>query len=398
MARALLRLVDRSFGRLLTRAILLYEGARGALGGRRRGAPGGASDIKPRNILVIKLVGLGDTVLMLTPLARLRREFPGARITALVTPLSQGILAVQPQVDETIVFDVFGADRGLMGLLKVIRLIRRKGFDCVIDFEQYFHLTSILAYLTGARTRLGLYFDGSPRKGVFTGAVRSDPDRHMVDSYMRLLEPLGIAAEPVEELERVHVPDEDYRPVEAWLEGHGIGSDDVLVGMHPGSGPRAPAKRWGAARYAEIITRLRSEYRARVIITGDAGEKDLAASIVDLAGGEGVYDASGEFSIRQTAALLKKCRLFISNDTGPMHIAAAVGTPTIGIFGPETPVRYAPVGRANTAVYSRIHCSPCVHIYAGVVNDCSEGHCMKQISVDQVWDAVQRYDIGRRVR
>lgn len=352
-------------------------------------------DIGPRNILVIKLVGLGDTVLMLTPVARLHRHFPQSRITALVTPLSEGILSVQPYVDETIVYDVFGGDRGLLGLLRIIRLLRARKFDCVIDFEQHFQLTSIIAYLTRAPRRLGFYFGRSPRKGIFTNPVCFDPERHMVDSYMRLLEPLGICADRVEELERIFIPDEDAWPVEAWLRERGIGPDDILVGVHPGSGPRAPAKRWGVEKYAEIIRRLRREYDARIVVTGSPGERELAERIIGLAGREGVHNASGDFNIRQTTALLKNCRLFISNDTGPMHMAAALGRPTIGIFGPETPVRYGPVGKSSTAVYRAIHCSPCVHIYAGIVNDCDEGLCMRQLTPDDVWEAVKQYDLGR---
>ncbi len=399
MARALLRFVDRSFGKLLVRTIVLYDGLRAALGGGRGGpAPQGASDIGPRNILGIKLVGLGDTVLMLTPLAALRREFPGARITVLVTPLSVGILTAQPSIDDTIVYDLFGKDRGIAGILRIVRSLRARKFDCVIDFEQHFQLTSIVAYLTGARRRLGFYFGESPRKGIFTDPVAIDPNRHMVDSYMHLLVPLGLTSPAVQELERISIPDEDAEPVEKWLSAAGIGPGDVLVGMHPGSGPRAPAKRWGAGNYAEIINRLVAEYDARVVITGSPGERELADTIIGLAGRAGVYNVAGELSIRQTAALIRECHLFISNDTGPMHMAAAVGTPTIGIFGPETPVRYAPVGSANTAVYSDIHCSPCVHIYAGTVNDCVEGHCMAQISPDDVWEEVRRYDLGGRGR
>jgi heptosyltransferase-2 len=394
MARAFLRFVDRSLGRLLVRTIVFYERVRAVLRGRRgrQTAPVPADD-SPRNILVIKLVGLGDTVLMLTPVAKLHRHLPQSGITALVTPLSVGILSVQPYVDETIVYDIFGRDRGIHGLLRIIRLLRARKFDCVIDFEQHFQLTPIIAFLTGAPRRLGFFFGRSPRKGIFTDPVCFDPGQHMVDSYMRLLEPLGICAGRVEELERIFIPDEDARPVEAWLQERGIGRDDMLVGVHPGSGPRAPAKRWGVEKYAEIIRRLRREYHARIVITGSRGERELVEKVIEHAGRDGVYNASGDFNIRQTTALLEKCRLFISNDTGPMHMAAALGRPTIGIFGPETPVRYRPVGKRSTAVYRAIHCSPCVHIYAGVVNDCSEGHCMKRITPDDVWKAVKEYNL-----
>lgn len=276
MARAFLRFVDRSFDRLLVRAIIAYDRIRAALGGgRRRHLPGEGTGSGPRNILVIKLAGLGDTVLMLTPLARLRHEFPDAGITALVTPLSEGVLSVQASVDETIVHDVFGEDSGLPGLLRIIRLLRTGKFDCVVDFEQHFQLTSILAYFTGAPRRLGFYVGGSPGRGILTDPVRIDPARHMADSYMDLIGPLGLRTGRVEELEKIHIPGEDARYAAEW------------PGTH---------------------------------------------------------------------------------------------------------------GRGKTTVYAGVHCSPSVHIHAGVVNDCVEGHCIEAISVDEVWDAVVQSDRGRRVQ
>ena len=331
---------------------------------------------------------------MLTPLAHLRRRFPDARITALMTPLSAGILSVQPSVDETILYDVFGKDRGITGILRIVRLLRARKFDCVIDFEQHFQLTCILAYLTGAPRRLGFYFNGSPRRRIFTDPVYINPDQHMVESYMDLLGPLGVSCARVEELESVHIPAEDVEYAEAWLGDHDIGQGDMLVGVHVGSGPRAPAKRWGIEKYAEVVRRLRDDLGGKVVLTGSLGERDLAAKVAELAGGDGVFNASGELNIRQTAALLSRCRLFISNDTGPMHLAAALGTRTIGLFGPETPVRYGPVGKANRAVYAGVHCSPCVHIYAGIVNDCAEGLCMGAIEADDVWDAVLKSGVA----
>jgi heptosyltransferase-2 len=394
MNRTLLRFIDKSLGKLVVRAVALYDRA-----GRlfRRSGRTGAEGV-PANILAVKLVGLGDTVLMLTPLARLRAAFPEARITVLATPLSIGVLPVQPAVDEVIVYDVFGGDKGVPGIIRISRLLKSRRFDCVIDFEQHFQLTSLLAYLTGAPRRIGFYYGDSPRKALFTDPVPLDPDRHMVDSYMGLLAPLGLRAGKVEELDALFIPAEDRGPVDGWLAEKGVAAGDILVGMHPGSGARAPAKRWGVERYAEVIRRLRREYRAKVVLTGSAQEADLAAGIMKTAGPESVFTSSGLFDMRRTAALLSRCDLFISNDTGPMHVAAAVGTPTIGVFGPETPVRYAPVGRANTALYKKIHCSPCVHIYAGAVHDCEHGYCMQEITADDVWNAVLQYNLNGKER
>ena len=397
MARAFLRFVDRSFGKSLVRAIVLFDGIRRALGTKSdRHRRSEAAARAPENILVIKLVGLGDTVLMLTPLARLCREYGGARVTALVTPLSVGVLKSQPSVDDIIVYDVFGADRGMLGLLDMVRLLRARKFDCVIDFEQHFQMTSVVSYLSGAARRVGFFYTGSPRKGLFTDPVFLDPSGHMVDAYMALLRPFGIEAPRVEELESIFVPPEEERAVDAWLSEQEIDPGTPLVGIHSGSGIRAPVRRWSPANFAEIIKRLRRERGAAVVLTGGMDERERVEGIIGLAGVEGVYSASGDLSILETAALMKKCDLFISNDTGPLHMAAASGTPTIGLFGPNSPTRYAPVGRHNTSIFKGVHCSPCIQIHRGRIDDCKDGICVKQISVDEVWDAIERYDLNRK--
>jgi ADP-heptose:LPS heptosyltransferase len=90
---------------------------------------------------------------------------------------------------------------------------------------------------------------------------------------------------------------------------------------------------------------------------------------------------------------MRRCDLFVSNDTGPLHMAAAMGTPTIGLFGPNSPTRYAPVGSHNTSIFKDVHCSPCIQIHRGRIDDCRDGICVKQITVDEVWDAVLEYDL-----
>jgi ADP-heptose:LPS heptosyltransferase len=387
--RDILRAIDKRLGPAVVGSIAARDRMRAGLR-TRASKPDRCGP--PRNILVIKMVGMGDTVLMLTPLKRLRDRFPDARVTALVTPLSSGILASQPLVDQSITYDALSLPLGGLGLWRLIRRVRRCRFDCVIDFEQHFQLSSVLARLTGAPRRIGFQYGGSPRGRLFTNPVEIDPDEHMVDSFMKLLEPLGIETTKVESLEDIHTSTEDQAKVSAWLSDQGIGGEDILVGIHAGSGPRAPHRRWGRKEFAEIIRRIRSTLGAKIVLTGTAQEADLIGDLASLAGRDGVFTSEGRFTVTEVAALARRCSLFISNDTGTMHIAAAVGTPTIGLFGPQTPRRYAPVGIRNVAIYKRHHCSPCIQIHRGEVGRCNDAACIRQITVDDVWTEILRYD------
>ena len=343
-----------------------------------------AKDGEPHNVLAVKMVGLGDTVLMLTPLALLKKRFPEASISVLATPLSSGILATQG-INEMIVYDALAPREGMMGFGRLVRKLRQRRFDCVIDFEQHFLLSSVIAFLTGAPVRIGFTFGKSLRRLMFTHPVEIDPGRHMVDSFMGLLGPLGISAPKVEALEKIQTTQQDERHVADWLASKGIDGNDLVVGVHTGTGPRAPSKRWDKDRFASIVRRLAGGLGAKVVLTGTAAEGRMIDEIAALAGEKCVYSSAGLFSPGELAALARRCRLFISNDTGVMHISAAVGTPTIGLFGPESPARYAPVGRGNIALYKPPACSPCVAIHKGESRTCDEAPCMRAITVEDVW-------------
>jgi len=387
MSRKLLRNVDKSLGRF---AVLLLAAAGRTVSVVRRTVGLSSPEGAPKRILVIKLVGVGDTVLMLTPLRRLRQRFPEATISALVTPLSSDVLAGDPNVDDLIVYDVLGAGRGPGGLLRMLRLLRKKKFDCVIDFEQHFQATALMAYFSGAPVRIGFFFKPAGRGLLYSHPVFLDPDKHMVEAFADLLVPLGIEHATIERLEPIQISRQDHETAATWLRKNGIAETDLLVGVHPGSGPRAPQRQWGAEKFAQITTLLRDEIGAQVVLTGIAKERPLIDEIVRLTGKTGVHDAAGHFTVKQTAALLTRCSLFISNDTGPMHLSAAVGTPTIGIFGPESPRRYAPFGSGNVGVSKGLACSPCVQIHRGKSDYCSEPSCMKGIEVADVWAEVVR--------
>ncbi len=387
--RKLFRNLDKSLGKVATSSVAAFDAVRRLVSPRQHSGPG-----KVGSILAVKLVGLGDTVLMLTALNTLRESMPQARISVLVTPLSCGIIEGQPQVDQVIVYDVLGKDKGIKGLVRLVKRLKQLNPDCIIDFEQYFQATALLSYLVGSPMRIGLYYHGNPRKFLLTHPIFFDPEVHMVVSYLRLLEPLGIKFQAPSGLTPIAIAAEDRMHVDTWLDSLGL-DFQPLVGIHTGSGVRAPAKRWAAEKFADLIRHLTRKGLA-VVLTGSAAEFEHCKEIARRAGETHVYNAAGMFTIKQTAHLISRCALFISNDTGPMHISAAMATPTIGLFGPESPRRYSPFGQHNQIVYKGAPCSPCVEIYRGYAPNCKHPVCMENIQVKDVWEAITQYHLENR--
>ena len=388
MRRKVLRFINKTTGTFFCVILFLFDKLVNVIPHKRK------SEIrKPTpscNILVIKIVGLGDTVLMLPSITALKATYPQARISAMVTPLSSGILQYIKSIDELIVYDIFSSHKGIMGLIKLILLLRRKRFNLVIDFEQHIKLISIVSYLTGASRRIGFSNEKLGRGLLLTDKIHLDDAEHTVKNFAELVKKAGVKAN-ITHLERIDVPDKDRDFVENWLSKRNIVPGTLLVGIHPGSGGSATSRRWAKERFAQIADKLAEIYGAKVIITGSPSEVELANEVARLMKTVPVI-AAGQISIGQLVSLIDKLHLYISNDTGPMHISAAMGTPTIGLFGPNTPVRYKPYGNQHISIYKPSPCSPCINVHKGEVPDCKQSSvlCLEAITVEEVWYAIEK--------
>lgn len=340
-----------------------------------------------RKILVIKLVGLGDTVLMLPSIRKLKDVYPGVKITALLTPLSSGILNNQAILGDIIIYDILGTQKGIWGFYKVVSELRKREFDLIIDYEQHFKLVTILSFLVGVDKIIGFDNPIINRGHLLTDRVLLDGNIHMLESFDSLLTPLGINTGSVK-LEKINVPDTDIAYIDEWLKKQNLDVNDLRVGMHIVSGRTALSRRWPIERYAEIGDRLIEEFGAKVIFTGTLNERLLLEETADLMRNSPIISA-GQTNIMQLVRLIDRVDLFVSNDTGPMHVGPAMGTPTIGLFGPNTPLRYRPFGSGHMAIYKKVDCSPCINIHNGEVPECGNPECMENITVDDVWQKIE---------
>ncbi|HEX9078194.1 MAG TPA: lipopolysaccharide heptosyltransferase II [Desulfuromonadaceae bacterium] len=328
-------------------------------------------------ILIRSVNWIGDAVMTTPAIGAVRERFPHAEITLLANPLVAELFSPHDWVDRVIAFDRAGRHRGIKGRLRLAAEIRRQRFDLAVILPNSFD-SALVPWLAGIPYRLGKQSDGRGRLLTHRYAVPEVPGRHEVRYYLDLLAHFGIsgrAATP----HLVTTPDEGHRAA-ALLAARGIGADSFVLGINPGA-TFGSAKRWYPERFARVAQRLAAEWQARVVIFGGPGETAIAAEIErNLAGA--CLNLAGTTSVRDLMALIRRCDFFVTNDSGPMHIAAAFGVPLVAIFGSTDHTGTAPCGDRAVVVRKEIACAPCK------LRECPSDHrCMAAVTADDVADA-----------
>ncbi|MGQ0810414.1 MAG: lipopolysaccharide heptosyltransferase II [Nitrospiraceae bacterium] len=327
---------------------------------------------------------IGDAVMCEPALSALRTLFPQAEITVLAKPAVAELFAGHPGIDRSLVYDHAGRHAGLSGKWTLAGVVRRLRFDMAILFQNAFE-AALLAFLAGIPRRYGYATDG---RSLLLSHPIPIPDRaamrHQVDYYWSLLKPLGCAGTVPSP--RLFLSDEEQSTMAKRLAECGIAESDPLIGVNPGS-TYGSAKRWLPERFAQTVNRLVQQYGgqegkpSRVVIVGARGEEVLGRSIGKMIDGNPVI-LSGRTSIRELMAVTNRCGLFLTNDTGPMHIAAALKVPVVAIFGPTDWQTTAPFGKGHRIVRQPVECAPCL------LRECPIDHrCMTRVGVDEVYRA-----------
>ncbi len=328
-----------------------------------------------QNILVIKLRYLGDVLLATPVLQALRKAWPEARLTVAVNRGTEAILAHHPCADEVLAVDRLGCRSQWAFLCS----LHRRRFDCVLDLSDS-DRSAVLTMATGAPIRVGFNWEHRWRGLVYTHIVDAAYGAvHTVDYDLAALSPLGIV--PVNGQPSLHTAPEDDA-VAARLSAETELAGRLWVMIHPGA--RYWFKSWADERFAALIDQLALRGLPSALV-GGAGEQDKAACISALCRQPPV-NLVGRTSVLELASLMKQAALFVGNDAGPMHMAAALGVPVVGLFGPSDPRVWGPRGARVDVLYKGMDCRRCFH------PACERGaeSCMNQIEVDEVMQAVDR--------
>jgi ADP-heptose:LPS heptosyltransferase len=330
-------------------------------------------------ILVIRRRYLGDVVLLGSLFRNLRLHWPGARVAALVEPAYSPILALNPDVDA-----VIAPPEGGFSWPGFVARLRRAGFTHVFDIDNT-EKTALISRLSGAAFRVALHHGAHPLRlrALYTHAVHDPAEAHearpMSEYYLTALAPAGV---PVATREiRLVARDSD---VADWRRYVGAQGRTLLV--HPGS--RSPWRIWPADRFAAVCDRVQDELGAQVVLAGGPGDARILGEIRGLLKTH-VLAPEAPPSLPRFAALARACSALLCHDSGPMHVAAAVGTRVVALYGSQNPVLFQPAGEGHVVLAPPMPCSPCVSPEACVRSDSYRNRCVQRLTVDQVFGAVR---------
>ena len=343
------------------------------------------------NILIVKLSAIGDVIHTLPALNAIRNYYPEANITWLVEEDAASLVIGHKALDRVIVskrkrwlralrsLSLLSTIKDVYGFIKVLRDTR---YDMILDFQALLKSGILIALARGQRKigfNKGLEHMEHSYMFLNERIPAVDMEIHALTRGMVLLNAIGI---PTNEIEyKLPVSNDDCEKVDELMKRHDINGVKFLIAINPVA--KWESKLWPKERFARLADMIIDEYAARIIFTGGSEDRHIIQDIMSVMKGRAL-NLAGHTTLKMLAALYEKTVLVISTDTGPMHLAAAMETPVVAIFGPTAPWRTGPYGSGHRVVRADPECSPCFK------RQCKTIDCMHQISVDQVFDAVSK--------
>ncbi len=317
-------------------------------------------------ILFIRPGGIGDAVLLLPAIRAFKENFPGSVIDVLCEKRNAEIFGFSADINRIYLYD-----RGL----DLVRTLRNR-YNVVVDTEQWHRLSAVVAYLSGADVRIG--FDTNERRKMFTHRTPYSHHDYEVYSFFHLIKPL-VGGIPHFDRDKPFIETDEAG---SFLSEE-VRTRDDLIAIFPGAS--VPERRWGGDNFGKVAQAL-SDKGHQIVILGTRFEKGDAERIRRLA--KNAIDLTGKTNLRDVSALLKTCKLLISADSGLLHIAYAVGTPTVSLFGSGIEKKWAPPGRRHRAINRHVACSPCTKY--GYTPRCKRSvECLLSVSAGEVIQAAE---------
>lgn len=343
----------------------------------------------PRAILIIKFFGMGSILLSAPFVVALREAFPESRVYYLSFSSNREILERLPFPFTPLTISSASAWSFVRDTIAVLRTVRRASVSVVFDLEFFSKFSTLISSLSGASERVGFELPTFWRRSNLTVPVPFDRSRHVREMFCKQLQAYGIAAVTPSVQISIHATAAERVSLEQKL---ALGRNGVqVIAVNINAGATSLERRWPAERFAEVVRQLRVQNpRRKFFFLGTRAEHQYVGRMlhenpdIQLAS----VNCAGMLSLGEAIALLERSSVLLTNDSGPMHLASAAGTPVVALFGPESPRFYGPRGE-HRIVYKSLPCSPCLNIYNAKLFVCPyDARCMKEISVQDVLDAI----------
>jgi heptosyltransferase II len=336
-----------------------------------------------KKILIVRLDRIGDVLLSTPVIKAVRDAYPESHIAFMVRPYARDIVEGNPYLNEVIIYDKAGKEKGLIGNLRFIFGLRKRNFDLVLILHPTArtHLVTFLARIperVGYDRKWGILLTKRIPHTKHLGL------RHEIDYTLDVLRYIGVRAQEKKLL--VPIRPESEERARGIFSRYGVKDSDIVITVNPSAS--CVSKRWSAERFAKVCDALAKDRGARVIIISGAKDKSFGDRVAGSMTERNI-NLSGQTSVSDVASILKRSRLFISNDSGPVHIACAVETPVIAIFGRNdrglSPERWGPTGGRDTVLHKDVGCDTCL------AHNCDKGFkCLMAVSVDDVLNAAHK--------
>jgi heptosyltransferase-2 len=335
-----------------------------------------------QRVLVLQNGFLGDTVLTLPLLSEIKLRYPSAKLVLACSPLAKELLQDHPDIDEIIVDDKKGSDRGLLGIWRKATTLKEMSFTVALTPHKSLR-SALMLYFAGIPLRVG--FRQSAASFLFHRRVIREPQRHDVERNLSLLRAFGIQPEDCRRSMRLPPASGAEAVVKKILGSMGVDEKRTLIGINPGS--VWATKRWSAEGFAGAIQLIKQNYDCDVLLFGGPADAGVVSRIQELCGGT-LVNLAGKIGLREMPAALSLCRVLITNDSAPMHMAVACGVPTVAIFCATTPaLGFYPYSDNAILLEKDLSCRPCGS-HGGRRCPLGTEDCIRLISPTHVLQAV----------
>lgn len=390
----LIRTIDKFFGFLIALFLFAFLGFKKLFSKKKH-----RDVIQVKKILIVRLFGFGNLVLAFPAIKKISELFPGAKIYLLTINKNIHLYDAVNFIDKTIYLNVNSFKEFILSFIKIVFSLKREKFDMAVDFEIFAYISALILCFIGIKKRVGYKIEGYLRGLLYTTAIPYNNNQHISKTFYDLAVALGAEKKKDIELIELNTSIKDQTVVEKFLILNSIDKNDRLVGIHVGSGQNFINRRWPEAYFAKVADYLIEKFGVKIIFTGTKEELFLINNTIK----EMKFDKShivvaDNFNLSQLAFLIKQFRVYFCTDTGPFHLAVAMGIPTVSFFGPNTPLLYGPPSNnKHIFFYENVSCSPCITNYNAKMSKCKKPVCLTRITAEMVIPSLNGF-IGKCFR